>query len=281
MKKLLSISIPTYNRVFDLQVTLNNLIYQIAGKFEDLIEIIVSDNASSNNTLDMLKNFQQKYPNIFRFITNEKNLGFGKNMQVLMDNCQTEYIWFCGDDDILYDGIIEKIVNILNNNDYDNIFINYKANPEGICVDIKEDTITNNLSGFFKITNNSSCFITSNIFRADVIKKAEYHSLNWYHFAKLINFPQETKSYLISKPYITVSRPESNNWNSYKNKFLYNFEFLEAIFKSSLLQKIKLQLFGIYKLSTFHSLQKCKKHCKNEKIDYKAIQSYSYVPKWT
>ena len=270
MSKLLAIAIPTYNRASELQIILENLISQITERYEELIEIVVSDNASNDKTLNVLTSFQSKNPTVIRYFVNEQNIGFGKNIQSLLDNISAEYVWFCGDDDVLYDGIVEKIINVLNSGCFGNILINYEADPEGMCMNLQNDTITNDLSEFFKITQNNCGFMTANIFRRELVQEAKFSSLTWYHYDKLINFPYETKSYIISKPYIFVVRPNTNNWFSYKNKFLFNVEIIEAILNSSLSVETKSQLITLHKLTTFKFLKMCKKYCKEE-IDFTLI----------
>ena len=55
MNKLLSICIPTYNRAQFLPALLESIITQINGH-EDKVEIIVSDNASTDNTKQITQN---------------------------------------------------------------------------------------------------------------------------------------------------------------------------------------------------------------------------------
>lgn len=69
---LISICIPTYNRAPYLSKCLDSLIYQpefLSGK----VEIVISDNASTDNTEEIIKAYQCKYTNIF-FYKNQKNV---------------------------------------------------------------------------------------------------------------------------------------------------------------------------------------------------------------
>ncbi|HOK42311.1 MAG TPA: glycosyltransferase family 2 protein [Thermoclostridium caenicola] len=76
-----SIIIPSWNareRLYLNLVALNNQDYQ-----GDDVEIIVVDNGSTDNTLDMLKNFKSRFP--LRFIRLEENRGIarGRNQGIL------------------------------------------------------------------------------------------------------------------------------------------------------------------------------------------------------
>ena len=70
-KILLSICIPTYNREKCLQQCLDSIVNQKA--FNANIEIVISDNASSDNTDELVKKYQEKYTNI-SYKKNKENL---------------------------------------------------------------------------------------------------------------------------------------------------------------------------------------------------------------
>lgn len=62
-KYLLSICIPTHNRGIYLKRCLDSLVRQ-KEFLEGLVEIVISDNASNDNTHDVVKCYQDKYTNI-------------------------------------------------------------------------------------------------------------------------------------------------------------------------------------------------------------------------
>lgn len=65
-KPLLSICIPTYNRCEYLMNTLNSIIYQ--KEFQDgMVEIVISDNASIDETEQVVKNYTSRFENIVYF----------------------------------------------------------------------------------------------------------------------------------------------------------------------------------------------------------------------
>lgn len=70
---LLSICIPTYNRVEQLANTLDSIVNQ--EDFDETVEIVISDNHSTDNTYEIVAQFIRKYPNIHYFC-NDENLGF-------------------------------------------------------------------------------------------------------------------------------------------------------------------------------------------------------------
>lgn len=108
MKKLsikLSICIPTYNRANYLKEALESLISQVT---ED-IEIVISDNASTDNTKEIVRFYQQKFRQITYFCW-DKNMGADRNYLRVIELAKGDYCWFLGSDDALYSGAICRIL---------------------------------------------------------------------------------------------------------------------------------------------------------------------------
>ncbi len=112
----LTIAIPTYNRCELLKQTLDSVLTQI--KNNELLEIIVVDNASTDNTEDMM----QRYPSV-KYIKNEVNKGIDFNINKCVFEASGEYVHILSDDDLLIDGALDKIISIINN-DVDFAFLN-------------------------------------------------------------------------------------------------------------------------------------------------------------
>lgn len=78
-KYLVSICIPTYNRAPYLKKSLDSLSCQ--PEFQrGLVEIVVSDNASTDDTEKLIETYQAQYDNI-KYYRNDSNIGF-KNLGV-------------------------------------------------------------------------------------------------------------------------------------------------------------------------------------------------------
>ena len=97
MSPILTICIPTFNRGHYLQECLNSIISSISG-FEFCIEILISDNASEDNTIEIVESFQKNYP-LIKLNRNNKNIGGERNFRLLASLAQGKYIWIFGDDD--------------------------------------------------------------------------------------------------------------------------------------------------------------------------------------
>lgn len=97
----LSICIPTYNRKEDLHRLLASIevatkMVPAAGEFE----VIVSDNASTDGTEQLVHNAQQRLPSL-RYFRNETNQGFAANLNQAVAVAVGSYCWLMGSDDTL------------------------------------------------------------------------------------------------------------------------------------------------------------------------------------
>ena len=107
----LSICIPTYNRVEKLKAQLERIDKDINNL--DIcrnIEIHISDNHSSDSTLELCKQYaQMDLPYKFKYRTNKKNLGPSANFMEALLGATGEYVWMMSDDDIIHEGGIEYL----------------------------------------------------------------------------------------------------------------------------------------------------------------------------
>lgn len=116
---LLSFCIPTYNRREYLEQNLNSIVKQIEADSINKIEICVSDNCSNDGTIDMLEEFKRKFKNInLRYYVNDKNIGPDLNYLQAVKIAKGKFCWFMGSDDMLNEGALKKILNIIQTSDH-------------------------------------------------------------------------------------------------------------------------------------------------------------------
>ena len=119
-RPLLTIAIPTYNRSKYLVELLDSLQSQVAG--ERRVELIVSDNASEDDTLARLGEFRRQGLE-FDLIVNEANLGADANILQCFNVARGKYVWVFGSDDVLLRGALAKILGYLEGCDYDLVHV--------------------------------------------------------------------------------------------------------------------------------------------------------------
>ena len=111
MSPILSIGITSYKRVKELVRCLNS----IQTKYVDDIEIIVSEDSSplSEEIKKTVERVAENSQYNIRFTTNTKNLGYDMNLGSIIKKCQGKYIFFMSDDDCIYTGCLDKIIQFL------------------------------------------------------------------------------------------------------------------------------------------------------------------------
>lgn len=109
----LTIGIPTYNGEAYLSECLEGIRSQINSNNINRIEILISDNASVDQTAIIVKNFIGK--NYLKTVhhKNESNLGFDRNLDLLFKKGSGDFVWLLGDDDVLLDGGIDYVLSII------------------------------------------------------------------------------------------------------------------------------------------------------------------------
>lgn len=111
----LSIIIPCYNVQSTVEYVVANA-YRVGKKISRKLEIIVVDDASSDNTARIL-NTLKKTVKCLRVITHKKNCGYGKTIKELYTQAKNAWIFSLPGDDQFEASEIEKLVPFTQNSD--------------------------------------------------------------------------------------------------------------------------------------------------------------------
>lgn len=114
MTPRLSICIPTYNRATFLSECLESVYESVSGN-EQFVEIVVSDNCSTDSTLEVVESFKEKLFNI-RAWSNKDNIGSELNILTAGKAGRGDYIWILGDDDKIAPNAIPTVLKYLDAN---------------------------------------------------------------------------------------------------------------------------------------------------------------------
>ncbi|MCM1295533.1 MAG: glycosyltransferase [Muribaculaceae bacterium] len=109
MEKYISVIIPCYNAVSYLNRCVDSLLAQTIG-YEHLELIFVND-ASTDNTLDVLLGYEKKYEENIIVINCEKNGRQGAARNIGMKYAGCDYIAFLDADDFIHPEMYEKLYN--------------------------------------------------------------------------------------------------------------------------------------------------------------------------
>jgi glycosyltransferase involved in cell wall biosynthesis len=105
-----------------LKECLEHLIPQVKDK--DNVEVIISDNASSDGTDQMVKGFKEIYPDL-RYFRNTENLGYAGNQVKCIEYASGDYIALLCDDDVYTNGQVDRILKVVSEREYAFVALNY------------------------------------------------------------------------------------------------------------------------------------------------------------
>lgn len=132
-RPLITIAIPTYNRSEYLKRSLETILEQtsVVDPDENIIEIIISDNCSTDETQAVVERYLAAHPSI-KFQVNETNIGPDGNFLKFVSLSSGVFTILIGDDDLLLPRALEHIVAVTSKNtDASVIFINgYKTSSK-------------------------------------------------------------------------------------------------------------------------------------------------------
>lgn len=123
-QKMFSIIIPCYNVEKYLAECLDSLISQTIDL--DMLEIILVDDCSTDNTVSILETYEKKYPELFVLIALENNGRQGRARNIGMQYATGLYISFVDSDDYVRVDMYEMLANIISEYNPDVIQFRYR-----------------------------------------------------------------------------------------------------------------------------------------------------------
>lgn len=111
MDNLISIALCSYNGERFISTQIDSILEQTYMNFE----LIIVDDASKDNTINIIKEYKIK-DNRIKVFQNEKNLGFVKNFEKAISLCKGKYIALADQDDIWKKNKLEVFLNNIGEN---------------------------------------------------------------------------------------------------------------------------------------------------------------------
>lgn len=227
----ISIIIPSYNRSNTVSKTIQSIIDQ---NFNNDYEIIIGDDLSTDNTREILNQYQAKYPKLIKLIFHKENIGLGANWATCAQAANGKYICNCDNDDYWHntDKLQIQFDYMEANPDENVIFTNYRnhnrnkgsINEEIAWIDSKPNLQQAFISGNYRICNATvmyrANFMKNHVCLDDYIKyKFTLQDWNtWIILSAFTHFtilPISTATFGIETESIT--RP--SNYDNVKKRF--------------------------------------------------------------
>lgn len=108
-----SVCVVTYNQVKYIGECLQSIVDQETD-FD--FEVIVGDDCSTDGTREIVKKFSNLYPNLFKLILHEQNVGAAHNYKAVHDHAIGKYIAHCDGDDSWLPNKLQRQTKVLDKN---------------------------------------------------------------------------------------------------------------------------------------------------------------------
>jgi len=175
----LSICIPTYNRGPFIGTLFDSIIAQDNHGCE--IEVVVSDNASTDETAAVVDAYRDRLPNLV-YHRAARNMGADRNFLKVVELATGDFCWLMGSDDILEPGGVAAIEQVLDeqpdtagilvrNNSYD-IDMQHRISIEGSSNAFDRTTVLEGAETVFAAIGAHFGYISANIVNREVWQQA-------------------------------------------------------------------------------------------------------------
>jgi glycosyltransferase involved in cell wall biosynthesis len=105
----LSVMMPNYNHARFIPDSLGAILAQSYRP----AEIVIIDDGSTDDSVDVLERFAKKEPELIRLIRLERNVGLLPNMQRLLEMARGDYVYIPAFDDQILPGFLERSIGLL------------------------------------------------------------------------------------------------------------------------------------------------------------------------
>jgi abequosyltransferase len=289
----LTIAIPTYNRESCLKECLKSIIDQD----NDEVEIVISDNASDDNTEAVVRGYQKRTSRI-QYCRNEKNIGFDANVLNAINCAGGEYIWLFGDDDIMRPGAIEKVLRILKSNaNVSLIYLNYSIYSSDLkemitpdAMGIAEDMIMDQGEQSLSMLGINLTFMSAMVMKRSVCLKVpntERRVGNGFvHFYLALYVIKDNSSYFIAQPLLFQRSGNSlKDFKKYINFFVVEIaEIFKAVkplgFSVSVVRRTISQSIKMYMIRKIANIKRTSPESLKGTLKILVRHYYSYPRFW-
>ncbi|MCG2724820.1 MAG: glycosyltransferase family 2 protein [Elusimicrobia bacterium] len=234
MKPLITVGIPTYNGSKYISQAIDSVLKQIVS-CKNFVEILISDNCSTDNTSEIVHAYHDKYPGVFSYYKSLKNMGFDNNLNLIFEKAKGKYIWLLSDDDTIVPNALEIICKVLEE-DFDYIHLNWSECDQKLkikkhkAIHLDKDKKFLDFNLFLEKVMTSPVFISSNIFKKNSWKKEanKFIGTGWLHYAKLLSISKiSSKTMIVSSPLVKY-RWSGGGW---KTDHVFNINMAIKLFE--------------------------------------------------
>lgn len=181
MEKI-DILMATYNGEKYIREQIDSILSQTYSNFN----LIISDDASSDNILNILDEYENKDERVKVFKQNQ-NVGVISNFEFLLNKVENEFFMFADQDDIWEEDKIEKSINELKNEDVDLVYTDLKVVDENLNeISNSYWKVKNFEKKVYKYNNFESLYLNNYITGCTILCKSKW-------IKEILPLPKSTK----------------------------------------------------------------------------------------
>jgi abequosyltransferase len=206
----LSICIATHNRGTFIGATLESIICQATEQ----VEIVVLDGASTDNTGDVIRQYQERFPRL-RYVRQNANMGVDHDFAEAVALAYGDYCWLFSDDDLFKPGAIRTVLTaieghyglIIANAEVRNADLSKLLEPERLHMTADRTYKSNEGQRLLADVGNYLTFIGCVIIKRELWsarEKEKYFGSNFVHAGVIFQGPLPDGTLAIAKPLIAA-----------------------------------------------------------------------------
>lgn len=206
----ISICIATLNRSAFIGATIKGIISQAT----DEVEIVIVDGASTDNTGEVVRRYQEHFPRL-RYFRQNANRGVDHDFAEAVAMAHGEYCWLFSDDDFLKPGAIQTVLDaikgqyglIIANAEVRNADLSKVLQPRRLPLYTDRVYKSDESERFFVDVANYLTFIGCVIIKRqlwDAREKKKYFGSYFVHVGVIFQSPLPEDTLVIAKPLITI-----------------------------------------------------------------------------
>jgi abequosyltransferase len=236
----------------------------IVSQATDDVDIVISDNASDDETPDIVERFRERFPRITYFRWKE-NVGPDRNFLKAVELASGEYCWLLGSDDRIEDGGIQSVLDALERYPgLAGISVNRQAYDKSMTRKIperpvggwrlKQDTLIHDAELACTLLGDYFGYLSGQVVNRELwLEVAETHDLEGYlnayvHVYIILNM-------LLRRPKWLYLHRKCVGWRSGNDSFLSQGLYRRLEIDVVGFERISRDVFGV-RSRAYHSLQK-------------------------
>lgn len=229
-----SVVVPVYNAADYLPECLDSI---LAQTIED-VEVICVDDGSTDNSLDILRSYEQSDPRVA--VLKQNNAGPGVARNTGIEAARGEYLYFLDADDFCHPTFLEKALQASKTNDADVVVCRFNLYNQQVQVEISPAwTLRSDLypTGSFDWRSNPrDLFATFHNYPWNKLVRTEFIKKNSIRFQDIYlteDFLFSAKVLVLAKSIVCLNEPlvshrEGTQTNVMASKHKHPFDFIEG-----------------------------------------------------